>query len=346
MNPKVETPIEWVAPLEKFSRELAARPFQPHRMIPTGHLQTVVATQLKREFPWGWSRSEEEFVELADGARVRAFGAYQARPAPTLIALHGMGGSSDSIYMRGLSHKAYREGWNAIRLNLYDLNYKTRKPTIFHSGASGPVREIVRELIRRHGLETVFLSSVSMSGNMLLKLLGESPEETPEQVVAAAAISPLVDMTVSWQILEARSNTLYRIHFVKGLKDVLRARISYLARYIDAEALMRIRTIREFDEVFTAPLAGFRNAFEYYQKASASNWIRDVRLPTLVLHSKDDPLLPWEPLVRREAVSNPNLLIHLTERGGHVGFVEQDLVDIDRSWAENRLIDYFRSFVA
>ncbi len=328
--------------LERFRRVLESRPFHPHWLARGGHLQTLAASLSRRRFDWGYRESQTEMVDLPDGTRVRVVTVLQSPMAPTLVATHGMGGSSDSIYMQGLSHKAYREGWNAILLNLYDLSYKTRKPTIFHSGASRPVAGILRALIRKHRLERVFLAGVSMSGNILLKLLGEGLDGELERVRAAAAVSPLLDMTISWQILETLENSLYRVHFVRGLKNIMRQRAPYLARYVDLDALLRIKTIREFDDVFTAPLSGFRGALHYYEEASAVTRVPRISRPTLLLHAKDDPLLPWEPLTRGEVQGNPNVLVHLTNHGGHVGFVESDLSDIDRSWAENRVIDFFR----
>lgn len=325
-----------------FFQVLAKRPFRPHPLIPLGDLQTLAASQIRRDFHWGWRQCQKGRVDLPDGTRVHTQLALQEKPAPALVAMHGMGGSIDSVYMQALSHKAHREGWNAVLLNLYDMNPNHGKPTIFHSGSSSPVREILRALIRRHGFDDLFVIGVSMSGNILLKLLGESPATVPKPVKAAAVISPLVDMTISWQILEAPRNALYRVHFVKGLKQLTRRRAQFLAPYVDIEALLQIRTIREFDELFTAPMAGFKNALDYYEKGSSAPVLKKIRVPTLVIHSKDDPLLPWEPLTRKGAAANPSLHICLTERGGHVGFVERKRVDIDRCWAENRVIDFFR----
>jgi len=253
-----------------------------------------------------------------------------------------MGGSARSIYMQALSHKAYREGWNCHLLNLYNVNLELDPPHIFHAGASDGIRSAIEQIAQLPTTESILLTGFSLGGNILLKLLGSCGMGFPEKVVGAAAVSPLVDLTTSWQILEKPANTIYRRHFVKGLKNILRLKSDYLRDFVDLDSLMEIRTIREFDELFTAPLGGFTDADDYYRKASSIQCLGDIRVPTLILHSRDDPLLPWEPLSVPEANANPALLIHLTKHGGHVAFLEWKRHDIDRSWAENRVIDLFR----
>jgi len=106
--------------------------------------------------------------------------------------------------------------------------------------------------------------------------------------------------------------------------------------------LRRVNTIRDFDELITAPLSGYESAFHYYQDVSSISLIPRIKVPTLLIHSKDDPLLPWQPLAGPEISENPSLLVHMTKHGGHAAFIARDPgKDIDRSWAENRAIDFF-----
>lgn len=329
--------------LASFAELLTEKPFRAPVWLRHGHLQTLAGALAKRRFPWGGIDREEFFVDLSNGARVRAVGVWQARPAPTLVAIHGMGGSSASNYMLGLSHKAYREGWNAVLLDLYNRNRALPRPTIFHSGSSGEVGDILAKLAGKRGLREFLLVGVSMGGNILLKLLGEWGASAPVEVRAAAAVSPLVDLTVSWQLLERPSNLLFQHYFVRRLKELIKPHRQRLAPFVHFDALMQIRTVREFDELFTAPLGGFRDVFDYYQKASALPWLANIHIPTVVIHAQDDPLLPWEPLTRPHVCANSSLLVHLTPQGGHVGFAQRDEdSDRDRFWAENRAIDFFR----
>ncbi len=335
-----------VGPLHHFQQLLKDRSFRPPLWLRGAHRQTLVASLKKRNFPWGWKHSREHFVELQGGAGVRLVGIWRDARLPTVVVVHGTGGSSDSTYMKGLSHKAHREGWNAVLPNLYNTNRAMERPKVFHSGSSREVDEILQQLIPKFQMEEIYLAGVSMGGNILLKLLGEWERAYPHQVKAAAVISPLVDLRASWKILEKPSNRVLQHHMVTNLKRRVLQGFPSLEGFVDRKAFRRVRTFRQFDEVYTAPLAGYRDALDYYEKASALPHLKNIHVPTLLLHSLDDPVLPAEPLLGPEVRSNPSLGVVLTQRGGHVGFFEkQDQGDdLDRFWAENRVIDFFRLF--
>ncbi len=328
--------------IESFSQRLQERPFQPHLLLPGGHIQTLFASQRRRRFPYGWKEARREEVEIEGGVRIEAVHLAQPHPSPALIVLHGMTGSCRSDYMQGFSHKAWRLGWNCFLPNLYNTNFELNHPVIFHAGASRQARQVIERLVEMHSLERVFLVGVSMGANLLLKMMGEWGGSPPGWLVASAAASPLCDMTMSWQLMERPSNRIYQFYFTGRLKELVRARSEHLGEFVDLDKVMQIRTIREFDEHFTAPLGGFRDPSHYYEVCSSSPLIDQIRVPTLILHAKDDPFLPWEPLARPEAQSNPNLLIHLTKRGGHLAFLEGTRHDIDRCWFENRIMEYFQ----
>ena len=329
--------------LSLFDSFLRTRPFRPRRWLGNPHLQTLVTNSMKRDFSWGWRHCEQRLLELEDDSRIRVVTVKGRKDAPTLIIAHGMAGSSDSTYMQGLSHKAYRQGWNTVLLNLYNENLRRVPPRIFHAGASRQLEAIIRKLVASRISRDLVLIGVSMGANMVLKMLGEWGSNPPLSVRAAAVLSPLVDLYTSSQLMEKLSNRIYQNHFVKGLKGVLQGPQSYWENFADVTSVLRARSIREFDESFTAPVCGFRDADDYYRKASAAPLLARIRIPTLIIHSFDDPFLPYEPFVQEEVQQNPHLLLSLTCKGGHVGFLEKDRQqDIDRLWAENRMIDYVR----
>jgi len=332
MNPERSVDI-----LSAASVNLRENPFVPHPLLRNGHFQSVVGSQQRRQFPWGWQHCQEEFLKLKDGSEVKNKFLVDDGRRPTLIVIHGMSGSSESGYMLALSHKAYNQGWNFLLPSLYNVEAAPDRPKIFHAGCSDRTAEIIDICTRRHGLEVIVLAGVSMGGNILLKLLGEWGADCPGAVRAAAAISPLVDLVRSWKVLDKPSNSLYRWYYLRRLRRLSEVN----SRFLDLERLARVKTIREFDQLVTAPLSGFSSAFDYYRKVSAVSLLPQINLPTLVIHSKDDPLLPWEPLAGSEIADHATLLVHLTASGGHVAFIAKDKQkDIDRSWAENRLIDF------
>ncbi len=335
--------------LEELSRRvvecLEQRPFRPHPALWNGHLQTIVGSRQRRSFEWGWKACVTETITLSDRAVIRAEVVFSDDASPTLVAVHGMGGSADSVNMLGLSHKAYLEGWNSVRLSLYNLNPNLQRPKVFHAGCSSDLADIASELFNGFGFQKCLFVGVSLGGNILLKLLGEWGDDYPPQILAAATISPLVDLTASWQILESRSNRLYRWYYVSRLRRLALERADVLSSYLDIERLRKVRTIREFDEAFTVPLSGYQDVFEYYSESSAVSKLGQIRVPTLLVHSRDDPLLPWSPLTSPAVERNPRLMLALSEHGGHAAFIEGARRDIDRSWAENRVVDFFRLVV-
>ena len=159
--------------LVEFGRLLRDRPFEPPFWLSRGRLQTLAGSLAKRRYPWGWKLCQEEEVDLSDGSRIKTVCIWRSPSSPTLVAIHGMGGSSNSTYIQGLSHKAYRAGWNAVLLNLYNCNPAISPPKIYHAGSSEEVAEILKVVSERYGLKQLFLVGASMGGNILLKMLGE-----------------------------------------------------------------------------------------------------------------------------------------------------------------------------
>lgn len=321
----------------------AERPFDPHPLLLNGHLQTIVASQQRRKFSWGQDDVHDLDLELQDGTVVSSHLRIQDANRMTLIVVHGMAGSSQSEYMQALAYKASLEGWNSILFDLYDIRSNPSQRTIFHAGSSPKIRELVNSSADELGLKRIALVGVSMGGNMVLKLLGEWGEDRPDTLLGAAVISPLTDLTESWKMLDLRaSNLFYRRYYVNRLKKLALSRFQDRREEIDLSRLESLRTIRDFDKVVTVPAGQFESVDEYYQQASSAPLLHAIRLPTLIIHSKDDPFLPWRPLTYPQVAANPNLMICLTRKGGHVGFIERKNINIDRSWAENRTIDFLR----
>ena len=145
------------------------------------------------------------------------------------------------------------------------------------------------------------------------------------------------------QSLEKPSAFLYRLEFVRSLRQRIRRKARLFPGRYDTSRLRGIRTVREFDSRYTAPHNGFRDVWDYYERASAAPLLSKIRIPTLIIHSMDDPMIPPEPLDRPDVLSNPWIVQLVPEKGGHVGFLGRALDgDPDDRWAENRLIQFFQ----
>ena len=332
--------------LEAVGRALREKPFRPHRRFASGHAQTVARHFWPRrhELLRGAASDKERLFEVEPGVRVLVRCRWQKDwlRAPTLLLIHGLEGSSESTYMLGTAGKAHRAGFNALRLNIRTCGGTQHlAPTLYHSGLSEDLRAVIEELIGRDELSEIYLAGFSLGGNQSLKLAGELGEDAPAALCGIAAVSPSIDLAACADRIRRRDNWLYNRSFLKGLRRRLRhARRLYPERY-GTGRLPRTRSIREFDDLFTAPHFGFRGADDYYARASALQFIERIRIPTLVIHAEDDPFIPFAPFRHPALHNNPHVLLLAPRHGGHVGFVaDQAAPDPDRFWAENRVVEF------
>ena len=336
--------------LVEIARAFRAKPFVPHKLFRNGHAQTIVATRrLPRYKALRGERVifEPRLVEVEPGARVLIKCRWQEeRPkCPTLLLIHGLEGSSESLYMRGTAQKAFRQGFNVVRMNMRNCgDTEHLSHTLYHSGMTGDIHRVVAdELAGREGLKEIYVVGFSMSGNMVLRLAGDYGGDAPRALAGFAAVSPSIDLSGCADRIERRENTVYRWSFLRSLRRRVRRKSRLRPELYDARGLWRMRTQRQFDERYTAPHGGFRDAADYYVRASSLPVIARIRLPTLIIHAADDPIIPSEPFRDPSIAGNPEVLLVLTARGGHVGFVADSTEGEDRYWAENRVVEFCRT---
>lgn len=311
---------------------------------------TIAAVFWRRKF----SRlpvSESRYFETEPGTQVRADCHWQANPAshPTLVLLHGLEGSSESGYMLGSAEKAWLAGFNILRLNQRNCGGTERlTPTLYHSGLSIDIRNVIAELIARDSLSEIFAAGFSMGGNLVLKMAGEWAGDAPRQLRAVAAIAPALDLAACADALAEPRNFIYEWHFVRNLRRHMRykARL-FPERYPEPEVqpVDSVRTVREFDDVITAKFCGFRDASDYYARSSARNVVASVARPALVLTSEDDPFVPIQSFDIPALRDNPHIEFVASRNGGHCAFVaRKESVEgsngADRFWVESRLVEF------
>jgi predicted alpha/beta-fold hydrolase len=345
-----QVPPQALSPrLAEVARIFRSKPFVPHRFARSGHAQTLIAglkgkthTRLNDEIRGYDARA----FEVEPGARLLAHCRWQPEPhaAPTLILVHGLEGSSRSHYMRGTARKAFAGGFNVVGVNMRNCgNTEHLTETLYHSGMSGDIRRVIEELAGRDGLRTIFVAGFSMGGNIVLKLAGEYGDDAPEALAGVCAISPSLDLSACAAQIERRENRIYMSSFMRSLRRRIRRKQRQHPHIYNARGVGRVRTVREFDERFTAPHAGFRDADDYYAQSSALPLVARIRVQTLVLHAQDDPLIPASSFFDSAIAENPNVLLVLTTGGGHVAFIsDAGLGGEDRFWAENRIVEFCR----
>ncbi len=333
--------------LAEIVRALESKPFKPHRMFRNEHAQTLVSfvwprrQRLREE-----SRADtERLFDVEPGVQLLAHCRWQTERLshPTLVLVHGLEGSSASRYILGTAGKAFRAGFNIVRLNVRNCGGTEHlAPTLYHSGMSDDIARVVEELIERDRLPSIFVAGFSMGGNLVLKMAGESGSDAPRELKGICAISPSLDLRACAHAIERPSNWIYQNSFVRSLHRRIRHKQKLFPELYDIGELSRVRTVRDFDEIYTAVHGNFRNADDYYERASALQFIPRIERPTLIIHAQDDPFVPFASFCDPAIDDNPQVILLAPPYGGHVAFITDEAVGEDRFWAENRIVEFCR----
>lgn len=321
--------------------------FMPGRWLRNAHAQTLAGNFLPRriELP----EPESLLVEV-DGP-VEGYGPTQVlchchwqapavrRERLTVVLVHGLEGSSNSQYIVGNTARALAGGLNVVRMNMRSCGgTDALSPTIYHSGRSGDVGRVVETVVREQGLTAVALAGYSMGANLVLKYAGEMGGALPREVKAVAGISPLMDLAASSAALHRPQNRMYQWHFLRAMNARVRRRMQLFPRIYWDAGVERIRSMRDFDNEIVARYGGFRDADDYYFSVASARYAGTLGIPTLIVHSMDDPFIRMLPETREALLGNPRVTFLETEHGGHCAFLAPASAGRgDRYWAETML---------
>jgi uncharacterized protein len=266
-----------------------------------------------------------ERLDTPDGDFIEVHHLDAPAGSPILLLLHGLEGTIRSHYIQGLLGEASRRGWRAgvliFRSCGAELN-RTRR--FYHSGETTDIDLVVRHFENVFPNAPLVLAGVSLGGNVLLKYLGERGTSVSRRIRGAAVASVPFDLARSSRHIDRGFSKVYQQSFLQSLRRKAIAKLEHFPDITSAESVMSARTMYAFDDRFTAPLHGFRDAADYYTQSSSIGWLANISIKTLLLSAVDDPFLPSQVLdeVRSLAARNPSLEVEFTPRGGHVGFVE------------------------
>lgn len=270
--------------------------------------------------------------------------------SPRLLVVHGLEGSSYSVYVQGMLALAARRGWRGTALNFRscardpdDLNrmLPNARPRLYHSGETTDLDHVVRTLAAREPGAPLVAAGVSLGGNVLLKWLGEHAGQT--LVAAAAAVSTPYDLAAGSRYLETWIGAFYIGRFLKTLRpkafDAAR-RFPEAAAKLNLSRVRSSRTFWDFDDAATGPLHGFTGAEDYYARSSSLGFLEKITTPTLCLSAEDDPFLPASvlPLARQRA--SPSIDFRTMSHGGHIGFVGGPAPWRPRYWGEELAVSW------
>jgi uncharacterized protein len=314
--------------------------FQP--LFTGGHTQTLYAWAKPRRFPRLPAPLPRCF-DVAPDARVLAHCHWQPDPPahPTILLLHGLEGSSLAHYICGIADKAWAFGFNVVRLNQRNCGGTEHLSRgLYHSGLTHDPLFVMRELIDVDRLPSIAIAGYSLGGNLALKLAGELGDAAPRELRAVCAVSPTMELAVCVEALERRSNVLYEWNFMRNLRARMKRKAAAWPGTFDLSPLRAVRTVRQFDEAFTAPHHGFRDAADYYHRASAMRVIDRIRVPALIITAEDDPFVPSAPFRDPRVTGNPHISVVITPGGGHCAYVEKGEAAYDGYWAEREIVSF------
>ncbi len=318
--------------------------FTPRRGLFNGHLQTIVGNYLPR--PAFRLEPETEAVEVdpTDASRVLCHCHWQpggdAGDRLTLVLVHGLEGSAESQYIRGIAARAWNAGCNVVRMNMRNCgDSDALTPTLYHSGLSGDVGAVVDHYAGHFGLKRVALVGYSMGGNLVLKLAGEWGAKAP--LIAVAAVCPAIDLAAGSDALHQPANRLYEWHFLRRLMRRYHRKAAMFPHIYQTRGIGPVRSLREFDDKIVARYCGFRDADDYYYRAAGARVVDRIAVPTLILRALDDPFIRFTAETRAKILANPNIALVETAYGGHCAYLCGEGGD-DIHWAESAIIRYLQ----
>lgn len=306
----------------------------PHRILRGPHLPTIWAS-LFRTVPKFSTRSER--VELSDGDFVDlAWAGNQG--GPIVLVLHGLEGSLESSYARAVMLELLTHGYAVALMHFRGCSGEpNRLDRSYHSGDTGDLAEVIQHIERQAGSAPAAVVGYSLGGNVVLKWLGERGAGAP--IRAAVAISVPFDLAACADRLNEGFSKIYQRRLVNSMQD------KFLRRFRNRRPPVKFSDVREFDtfwafdDAVTAPLHGFRDVHHYYAESSSRGFLRDVHVPALIVHARDDPFVPERAIPTASELSD-SITFELHDTGGHVGFVGQGRLGEPAYWLERRIRTY------
>ena len=319
-------------------------PFRPAWWLPGPHAQTVWGS-LCRLAPR--PRFRRQRLELPDGDFLDLdWGPGTPADRPLVVLLHGLEGSARSSYVRGLTTALHDAGMQALLMHFRGCGGRpNRLPRTYHSGETGDLDLVMRWLRRHWPDRPLGVVGFSLGGNVLLKWLGERGDDAAAD--AAAAVCVPLRLEVCATRMEQGFSRLYLWRLARELRRKVATKFRRRPGPLDLAAVSRTRGFRDFDDIATARLHGFRDAADYYRRASSRAWLDRIRRPTLLLQARDDPFMTPAVLPSPDELA-PSVTLEVHGRGGHVGFVAgRGALGLRPDyWLDRRLVDFLQARLA
>lgn len=294
--------------------------YDPPWFFKNGHASTVYSGLFRKV---NGIIQERERITLSDGDFMDIDWSYSQDPTRKLvIVLHGLEGNAQRPYMLATAKHFNENGYDAVCVNFRNCSdTPNTKYRSYHSGATEDLHDLIQHIKTSKNYDELNIVGVSLGGNMTLKYLGE--RKVSSLIKSAVAVSVPCSLYHSMLKLHEFENILYARRFKKHLIGKLKEKQELFADRVSKEAIASIKTLKDFDDVYTSRAHGFKDAIDYYEKSSSLQFLNDIKVPTLVINSADDSFLSPECFPIKEAKENPSLFLEIPKYGGHVGFYEK-----------------------
>lgn len=307
--------------------------YTPPFYLFTAHLETIIPSLFRKVSLPPYQRErittpDHDFLDLD----------WLTQNSKTLtIISHGLEGNSSRAYVKGMAKALYSQGHDILAWNYRGCSDEINKVMHFyHSGATDDLAMVI-EHAQQKEYETICLVGFSLGGNLTLKYLGEE-RTRPKVLKKAAVFSVPIDLYTSCVKISQPSNWIYSQRFLKSLRKKVIAKAQLMPQ-LDTTGLKHVKTLHQFDDFFTGPIHGFKDALDYYTQCSAIHFINHITIPTLLVNAKNDPFLSPKCYPHEQLKNHPFLTFESPERGGHVGFSQSGKNGL--YWSEELAINFF-----
>lgn len=310
--------------------------YRPPIPFRNGHFSTVYSSALRKVAQLKQYRTT---LKTPDGDILTLDWSHTSKPTDKIaIILHGLEGDSQRPYMLGSARVFNQNDIDAVRVNLRGCGGQPNKLyTSYHSGKSDDLKFVIESIMAENQYNHIFLNGFSLGANIILKYLGE--ETVPNEVRAAIAISAPCDLHATMLELHKPKNWIYAKRFKKTLIQKLLKKHQLFPQHIDLKTIQNIKTLKDFDDVYTSKAHGFKDAEDYYKRSSSLDYLPQIRTPSLIINALNDSFLAPNCYPINTAKNNPNLFLETPKYGGHVGFFNFG----ELYYNELRSIDFLQS---
>jgi predicted alpha/beta-fold hydrolase len=323
---------------------LISSPYRAQGLFTNAHFSTIYSAKVRRI---RGLLQERESITLPDGDyldidwtfALSSSNSKRAEPVNKVALLfHGLEGNAQRSYMRAMSKLLHQNGYDVAAVNFrgcsgkQNLLYRS-----YHSGETEDMRFLINKINDTNRYQNIVLYGVSLGGNAVLKYLGEK-RDIPETLKSAATIAVPADLKASLEQLTQRQNWVYRTSFLFDLRRKYRKKMPNFPEQLSWDRYHKIRSLKTFDDFYTAPAHGFEDALDYYAKASSFSYLEHIEIPTLILNAKNDSFLHGDCYPYAFAKASSSLFLETPEHGGHVGFYQKG----DFYYNELRSLEFFK----